>query len=77
MLRYISFQETTSCVEKAVPVCKSKPVTKCTTVSEIFNHISEKNEKTGKDQIKMERIRQVLWEELSWDKLKSKPSAQR
>ena len=29
------FQETTSCVEKAVPVCKSKPVTKCTTVSGI------------------------------------------
>ena len=34
-------QETTSCVEKAVPVCKSKPVTKCTTVSQIFNSLQQ------------------------------------
>ena len=36
-------QETTSCVEKAVPVCKSKPVTKCTTVSQIFNSTTRCN----------------------------------
>lgn len=34
-------KETTSCVEKAVPVCKSKPVTKCTTVSQIFNLLQQ------------------------------------